>query len=163
MTFKSYFLLPKKNNKKAEIFLKFAWNFFRHLNEMSQPSGQNQQNGKRTRCRLLPQSFRINFKDTPCHISMTPKGFIFSPEYFLIFFSNLYVAPWLRKIFKFMVLRSLENAFVNQKIESVHFYFCPQAKISPKFLSLPIQARGNYPFPPYNVFVFFLSRKGRGL
>ena len=52
----------------------FSWNlheiFFRHLHEMSQPSGQDQQNGKRTYCRLPPQSFRINFKDTPSHITM---------------------------------------------------------------------------------------------
>ena len=26
------------------------------------------------------------------------------------------------------------NTFLNQKIESVHFYSCPQAKHSPKFL-----------------------------
>ena len=28
------------------------------------------------------------------------------------------------------------NTFANQKIESVHFYSCPQAKLSPRFLSL---------------------------
>ena len=30
------------------------------------------------------------------HIFWIPKGFI-SPEYFLIFFSNLYITPWLQK------------------------------------------------------------------
>ena len=49
-----------------------------------------------------------------------PNGFIFSPECFLNFFSNLYFAP----CFKFMVLRLLENAFVSQKVESVHFDLC---------------------------------------
>ena len=34
----------------------------------------------------------------------TPKGFIF-PEFFMNFFSNLYIPPWLQKSFKFMVLR----------------------------------------------------------
>ena len=34
----------------------------------------------------------------------TPKGFI-SPESFLNFFLNLYIPPWLRKSFKFIVLR----------------------------------------------------------
>ena len=38
--------------------------------------------------------------------------------------------------FKFMVLRLLANAFVSQKIESIRFYLCHQAKLSPKFLSL---------------------------
>ena len=56
-----------------------------------------------------------------------------------------------------MVFRLLENAFVSQKIESVHFYLYPQAKISPKFLLLPLQAGGNFPFPPRNVFCIFFS------
>ena len=45
----------------------------------------------------------------------TPKGLI-SPEYFLNFFSKLYIPPWLDKSFKFMVLRLLANTFVSQKI-----------------------------------------------
>ena len=49
----------------------------------------------------------------------TPKGFI-SPEHCWNFFSNLYIPSWLQKIFKFMVLRLLENTFVSQKIESVY-------------------------------------------
>ena len=122
------------------------------------------------RINIMVKEHAVNYHPSPSESTsrihliflLTPKGFIFSPEYFLIFFSNLYIAPWLQKIFKFMVLRLLENAFVSQKIESVHFYLCPQAKISPRFLSLPIQAGGNYPFPPY-VFVFFLSRKRGGL
>ena len=51
----------------------------------------------------------------------TPKGFIYL-EYFLNFFSKLYILPCLQKIFKFMVLRLLENTFVSQKNESVYFY-----------------------------------------
>ena len=30
------------------------------------------------------------------------------------------------KIFKFMVLRLLENKFVSRNIESIHFYLCPK-------------------------------------
>ena len=41
------------------------------------------------------------------------------------------------KIFKFIGFRSLENAFVSQKIESRHFYSCPHDKILPRFLILP--------------------------
>ena len=71
--------VTKKPQKTKQIIKKtrkqtFSWNlheiFFRHLHEISQPSGQDQQNGKRTYCRLPPQSFRINFKDTPSHITM---------------------------------------------------------------------------------------------
>ena len=53
----------------------------------------------------------------------TSEGFI-SPEYFLNFFQNLYIIAWLQKSFKFMLLRLLENTFLNQKIETVHFYSC---------------------------------------
>ena len=105
---------------------------------MSQPSGQNQQNGKRTYCQLPPQSFRINFKDTPPYISMDSYEVYILSRIFFYFFSNLYIAPWLQKGYKFMVLRLLENAFVSQKIESVHLYLCPQANIFPRFLSLPL-------------------------
>ena len=66
---KAIFCHQKKLRKQT-----FSWHlhekFFRHLHEMSQPSGQDQQNDKRTYCQLPPQSFRINFKDTPSHISM---------------------------------------------------------------------------------------------
>ena len=67
----------------------------------------------------------------------TPKGFI-SPEYFFIFFLSLYITPWLRKSFNLMLLRSPENTFVSQKIESAYFYSCPKQNSSP----------GSYPFPP---------------
>ena len=36
-----------------------------------------------------------------------PEGFI-SAEYFLGFFLNLHIPPWLRKSFKFIVLRLLQ-------------------------------------------------------
>ena len=43
--------------------------------------------------------------------------------------------------FKFMVLRLLKKTFVSQKIESFHFCSCRQAKISPRFLSLPLKQK----------------------
>ena len=60
------------------------------------------------------------------------KGFI-SPES-LIFFQNLHIPLWLRKSFKFIALGLLANTFASQKIESVHFYSCPQAKLSQVFI-----------------------------
>ena len=71
----------------------------------------------------------------------TPKGFV-SPKSFLNFFLNLHIPPWLRKSFKFMVLRLLANTCV-KKIESVHFYSCPQEKLSPRSLSLPPRQKEN--------------------
>ena len=94
----------------------------------------------------------------------TPKGFI-SAEYFLNFFSIMYILSWLRKSFKcfksfskvsLMMLRLLENTIVRQKIKTNHFYSCPQAKLSPRFLSSLPQAEGNYP-------MFFIQTKHRFL
>ena len=70
----------------------------------------------------------------------TPKEFI-SPESFLNFFLNLYIPPWLQKSFKFSV-KITANTFVSQKIESVHFYLCPQAKLYRRFLSLSSRQKG---------------------
>ena len=69
-----------------------------------------------------------------------PKGFIF-PESFLNFFLNLYIPPWLQKNFKFSV-KATANTFLSQKIESVHFYSCPQAKLYRRFLSLSSRQKG---------------------
>ena len=38
--------------------------------------------------------------------------------------------------FEIYSVKITANTFVNQKIESVQFYSCPQAKLSPRFLSL---------------------------
>ena len=98
----------------------------------------------------------------PLMFLWTPKGFI-SPECFLNFFSNLFIPPWLQKNFKFMGLRLLENTFVSQKIESVRFYSCPQAKLYPRFLSSPLQGEGNYPFSPNDVFWKCIFPQQRGV
>ena len=90
-------------------------------------------------------------------------GFIF-PDYFLNIFSYLYIPLCLRKSFKFMVLRLLENAFVSQKIESVNFHAFKQNYPLWRFLSSPLQAEVNYSFPRNNIFrksVFPQQKKGR--
>ena len=38
--------------------------------------------------------------------------------------------------FRIYSFKTTANTFVSQKIESVQFYSCPQAKLSPRFLSL---------------------------
>ena len=49
---------------------------------------------------------------------------------------------------------------MNQKIESVHFYSCPQAKISPGFYHYP-QGRREWRIPPEQRFlkIFFPEQK----
>ena len=71
----------------------------------------------------------------------TPKGFI-SPESFLNFFLNPYIPLWLRKSFKFILLRLLQIHLWVKKLESVHFYSCHQAKLCPMFLSLSRRETG---------------------
>ena len=55
----------------------------------------------------------------------------------LSFFSKPYLTI-IGKILKFILFRLLENAFLSQNIESIHFYSCsppPPAKLSTRFLS----------------------------
>ena len=90
--------------------------------KLSQPLGQDQQNGKQT------------YSRTDYHISMDSYG-LYSPKSFLNFFLNLYISPWLWESFKFIVSRLLQiHLWI--KIESVNFYSCPKVKLSPRFLSL---------------------------
>ena len=119
------------------------------------------------RMAVHPSPSEFTSRTHPLIFLWIPKGLI-SPEYFLIFFSNLRIPPifqpW-KRCFKLMVLRLLENTFVSQRLESVHFYSYPQAKLSPKFLSLLLQAEGNYPFLPSKVFwkSIFSQQRGRGI
>ena len=51
-------------------------------------------------------------------------GLYFSTESLFNFLWNIYIPQWLGKVFKFMISRLLENAFVREKTESRHFYSC---------------------------------------
>ena len=85
-----------------------------------------------------PSLSELTSRLNPLIFLWIPKGFI-SPEYFLNF-SQTYISD---HGFKFMVL--------SQNIEFVHFCSCLQATLPAWFLSPPLQAEENYPFPP-NVF-----------
>ena len=77
----------------------------------------------------------INLKAILSHISMNLTVFHLS-KHLLNFLSDLYIPPWLGKIFKFMVFRFLENAIAGQKIESNHFnffYSCLLSKTLPHY------------------------------
>ena len=98
-----------------------------------------------------PSSSEITSRIHPLIFLWTPKGFT-SPEYLLNFFSNMYIPRWFQELFKSMVLKLLENTFVRQKIESVHFYSCPQTKLLPRFLSSP-PGRRKLPISPEQHFL----------
>ena len=78
----------------------------------------------------------------------TPKRFI-SPEYFLHFFSNVYIAP------KFHI-HAVNKVTKKYNCESKNliclFLLMSPSKTLPRFLSLSLQAGGNNPFPPNNAF-----------
>ena len=89
-------------------------------------------------------------------------GFI-STESFLNFFLNLYIAPWLQKDFKFIVLRLLENIFGSRKIDSVYVYSYAKLNFATGFYHYPPE--GSYSFLPNSVFwrsIFSPAEGGSG-
>ena len=118
---------------------------------LSQPLGQDQQNSKQTYCQL------------PIIIFLwTPKGFI-SPESFLNFLLNLYIPPWLRKSFKFIMLRLLQIHLWAKKFNLFYFTHAPK-KNSPPGLYHYSPGRRKFPIPPEQHFlkIFFPEQKEGG-
>ena len=93
-----------------------------------------QQKGQQRFCRLPPYSFRSDFKDTHSHISMDSQE-IYLSRIFLEFFLKPVYSTLVAEMFQTYSVKNTANTFVNQKIESVHFYSCPQSEPSPRFLS----------------------------
>ena len=144
MAFKSYFLWQKSNKKADRFCMKFlqppvpVWGgtyipYFKinapvfccplfsenyliplvRINKMVNKDTVDYQ----------PSSSQLTLKIHP--LMLRSWGVYFS-IIFLEVFLNLHIPPWLRKSFKFIVLRLLANTFVSQKIESVHFYSYPK-------------------------------------
>ena len=86
----------------------------------------------------------------------TPKEFI-SPKSFLNFFLNLYIPPWLRRSFKFILLRLLYY-ICESKNWICSFLLKPPSKILPHHYPLD---RQELPIPPEQRFlkIFFPSQK----
>ena len=183
IAFKSYFFVTKKVIKKQTGS---EWNFLQPLIpvcrgayipyfKMNPPISccplfsENYLNTQ-VRINKMINKHTVNYHPSPSQwisrihpliFLWTPKGFI-SPESFLNFFLNLYIPPWLRKSFKFIVLRLLANTFVSQKIESAHFYSCFQAKFSPGFYHYH-PGRRNFSFLLNSVFWrSFFPQQNRG-
>ena len=175
--FKSNFLSPKNVIKKQachEIFVNLQYqcaevlyllfqnrcphfvSFFLEIIfwKLSQLSGQDQQNGKQTYCRL-PSPSQWTSRIHPLIFLWTPKGFI-SPETFLNFLLNLYIPPWLRKSFKFMVKITGKYICESKKVNLFIFTCAPKPTSPASFNHYP-EAEGNYLFLPNSV--FFPSRK----
>ena len=97
--------------------------------KLSQPLGQDKKNSKQTYCRLLIITFL-----------WTPRGF--SLRVFLEFSPKFVYSTMVAEKLQVYSAKITANTFANQKIESVHFYSCPQAKLSPRFLSLSSRQTG---------------------
>ena len=106
-----------------------------------------------------PSPLRLTSTIHPLIILWTREGFTDPSKYWrknenvelkykmLSFFSKPYLTI-IGKILKFILFRLLENAFVSQKIESIHFYSWPPpplpAKLSTRFLSYYNSPRQNF-------------------
>ena len=71
----------------------------------------------------------------------TPKEFCLS-RIFLKFFPKPVYSTMVSEKFQIYSVKITANTFVSQKIKSVHFYSCSQAKLSPGFLSLSSRQTG---------------------
>ena len=116
--------------------------------KLYQPLGQDQQNIKQIHCQL------------PIIIFLwTPKAFT-SPESFLNFLLNLYIPPWLRKSFKFIMLRLLQMHLWVKKFNLFCFTHAPKKNPPPGFYHY-CPGRRKFPIPPEQHFlkIFFPEQK----
>ena len=61
---------------------------------------------------------------------------------FLEFFPKPVSSIMIAETFQIYSVKTTVNTFLSQKIESVQFYSCPQAKLTPRFLSLSPRQTG---------------------
>ena len=125
---------------------------------MSQPSAQ-MLNEHKVDYNPIPSEF--NSRSHPLIFLWTPKGFK-SPEYFLIFLSNLFFTPWLKKMFQIHGVKITRKYICKSNNWICSNLLMPSSKTPPRFLSSLLQAEGNYPFPPNKFFenLFFPSTEG---
>ena len=102
-------LCPLFQNKRTRVLLP---PLFRKI---SKPSGQGQQNSKPHTVDCHPSPSELTSMIHPLICLWILKRLI-SLEYFLNFFSNLYIPSCLQKSFKFMVLRLLEDTYVSRNL-----------------------------------------------
>lgn len=104
----------------------------------------NKMINEQTKCRLLPQTFKINL-NTSSHISVSPLGLgtYLSPEFLLNFLWNLYTSSlWCLEYWKMW--------FASQKLDLDIFAHSLQQKHFPVFYHQP-PCRGKVLIPPSSV------------
>ena len=140
-----------KKIEKAYIFLKFAWIFFSDIcTECLNP----QVRVNKMANILPPQFLKLTSKAHPLIFLWTRKGFEFPSEFSLNFFSNLYMAPRLRKSFNFMVLGLLKKMHLWVK------KIFPSNTLS-QLLTIITPGRRKLPISPKQCFLYFyLAERG---
>ena len=111
-----------------------------------------------------PSPSQLTSRIYPLIFLWTPKGFI-SPESFLIFFLNLYITTVDVEKFQIYGVKITRKYICDSKNYSCSFLLVPQAKLSPRFLSLlPRQKEITHSSQTmFSEDLYFPSRKGRGL
>ena len=105
-----------------------------------------------------PSPSQLISRILPLIFLWTPKGFI-SPESFLNFFLNLYIPPWLQKIFKFIVLTLRKIYLWVKKLNLFIFtYASKQNSLSGFYHYLP--GRWELPIPPEQLFWRYFEERG---
>ena len=92
----------------------------------------------------------------------TPKGSI-SPEYFLIFFSNVYIPPWLKKMFQIHGVKITGKYICESKNRICSFLLMPVRKTLPQVFIITTPSRRKLPIPPDKAFwesIFPQQRRG---
>ena len=135
-------LYPKIN---APIFCcPFFW-------KLSQPSGQDQQNGKQTYCWIPPYSFSINVKDTASHISMDSEG-VYLSRIFLEFFPKPVYFTMVAGKFLIHGIKITIKHICQPKNSCCSFLLMPPSKTLSQVFIITPQTEGNNPFFRNSVF-----------
>ena len=136
--------------KKADFFLKFAWTFFQTFawNISTLRSG----------------SFRINFKDTPSHISMDSYGVYVLSRMLLEFFLKPVFRTMVAEKFQIHSVTITGKCICESKNWICSFLFMSLSKNLPQVLIITTPCRRKLTISPKTMFfVFFPNRKRGGL
>ena len=98
-----------------------------------------------------PSPLEFTSKIHPLIFLWTRKRFI-SPEYFLIFSSNLYIPPWLKKIFQIHGVKITEKYICESKNWICSFLHMPTSKTLSQVFIITTSGRRKLPISPKQSF-----------
>ena len=151
--FKSYFLSPKNNNRADRLCIKFSSAFNTSVLRWLY---------------LLFQSQHPHFLPTHLFRRMSqPPGQVLLITTIVLDLSRIFFEFFLKPVYPSMVAKKFQIHIVkitgNKLVSQIEYVFsCPQAKLFPRFLSLPLQEKEITHFSKTKRFenLFFSSREG---